>query len=43
MLFVCGMHEEVDRCMKTLDGDKELKKFTWKMWAWMGRHYLFGS
>jgi hypothetical protein len=43
MLFACGMDEQVDMCINTLDGDKELKKNTWKVWAWMGRHYLVGS
>ena len=36
MLFACGMHEEVDRYRKNLEGDKELKKKAWKTWAWMG-------
>jgi len=26
MLSACGIDEQVDMCIKTLDGDKELKK-----------------
>lgn len=36
MFFACGMHEQLDMCIKTLDGDKDQKNHAWKMWAWMG-------